>query len=117
MDRYVVTIKLGPDNEPFPVVTKMGPDDEPIPVAGRDVNAVVGDRLKFVSPDGKPRIHFVDPVGSEHELPADHNHPLVEQGRFRYQCGLTVGGATFGWPKDQRTDAGGEVIVERPRNT
>jgi len=104
MAHHPVTIRLGSDNVPLP-------DGDPA------VKAVIGDTLRFSSPDGDLRINFVEPLGSFREVAVNVVHRLVEHGTFRYQCGLTVDGKEFGWPKDPRTTAGGEIIVERPRNT
>ncbi len=100
MTAHVVTIRVVPGKEPGPV-------------GGSQLKAKVDDTVRFESPDGTLNINIVDPFGSERRVPANKDLTFVQRGTYRYQCGITKGGKTIGWPDDPNTEAGGEIIVER----
>jgi len=95
------------------VSIRMVPGKEPGPVGSPQLKAKVKDTVRFESSDGTLNINIVDPFGVIRKVAANVNHTLEQRGTFRYQCGITKGGTTFGWPDDPDTEAGGEIIVER----
>ena len=85
------------------------------PKSAKKIKAKLGDTIRWDSPLGSLRIDFGDesPFEPPGEVSGSKPHKVKNDGKFKYECGLTTPQGTFGWPKKSRPGSGGEVVIER----
>ena len=107
--------------EAFRVVITFDQSGNLVPLSGsplksaRVIKGDLGDTIRWDSPHGPLRINFADksPFGAAGEIRESVDHQITVDGTFKYQCGVTIDGKEFGWPKNPTPGSGGEVVIER----
>lgn len=92
------------------------PTMEPSSRDARTLTANPGDTIRWDSDEGNVRIKFEreTPFGGDLEINGSQDHTVKDvDGKYRYECGVVVGGNQVRWPAKGSADSGGEVKIVR----